>query len=183
MPCKNLLVKFAFWSLKSFSFRSSHQKGFKTQQNSQGRASDCHFSLKRSPSLLFSYEFYKTLQNSYSIEYTCERLLLLFLRRQKQPPEVSVRKGVLRNFYKILTKTRRKETLAQVFSCEFWKISKNTFFIERLCKDHPQIYSFQRSKIKLFAKTVNDWKLKAVNYFCKMCHVRCITGFWISLWH
>ena len=26
----------------------------------------------------------------------------------------------------------KKETLAQVFSCEFWKISKNTFFKERL---------------------------------------------------
>ena len=24
----------------------------------------------------------------------------------------------------------KKETLAQVFSCEFWKISKNTFFVE-----------------------------------------------------
>ena len=27
----------------------------------------------------------------------------------------------------------KKETLAQVFSCEFCQISKNTFFIERLC--------------------------------------------------
>ena len=26
----------------------------------------------------------------------------------------------------------KKETLAQVFSCEFWEISKNTFFIEDL---------------------------------------------------
>ena len=26
----------------------------------------------------------------------------------------------------------KKETLAQVFSCEFWEISKNTFFIEHL---------------------------------------------------
>ena len=25
-----------------------------------------------------------------------------------------------------------KETLAQVFSCEFWEISKNTFFTEHL---------------------------------------------------
>ena len=26
----------------------------------------------------------------------------------------------------------KKETLAQVFSCEFWEIFKNTFFIEHL---------------------------------------------------
>ena len=26
----------------------------------------------------------------------------------------------------------KKEALAQVFSCDFWKISKNTFFIEHL---------------------------------------------------
>ena len=36
-------------------------------------------------------------------------------------PEVFCKKGVLRNFIK-------KETLAQVFSCEFCEISKNTFF-------------------------------------------------------
>ena len=61
----------------------------------------------------------------------------------------SVRKGVLRNFAKFtrkhlcqslfLTKLQasacnfiKKEALAQVFSCKFCKISKNTFFIEHL---------------------------------------------------
>ena len=61
-------------------------------------------------------------------------------------PEVFCKKGVLRNFAKF-TGTHlcqslffgkiaglrpatllNKETLAQVFSCEFWEISKNTFF-------------------------------------------------------
>ena len=37
----------------------------------------------------------------------------------------SVRKGVLRNFAKLTL--LKKETLAQVFSCEFPEISKNTF--------------------------------------------------------
>ena len=37
----------------------------------------------------------------------------------------SVEKGVLKNFIK-------KETLAQVFSCQFCEISKNTFFTEHL---------------------------------------------------
>ena len=62
----------------------------------------------------------------------------------------SVRKGVLRNFAKFTGKYLcqslflnkvaglrpailfKKETLAQVFSCEFCKISKNTFFTEHL---------------------------------------------------
>ena len=61
----------------------------------------------------------------------------------------SVRKGVLRNFPKFTGKHLRqsfffkklqaeacnfieKETLAQVFFCEFCEISKNTFFTEHL---------------------------------------------------
>ena len=39
------------------------------------------------------------------------------LTYQKQPPEVFCKKGVL-----------KKETLAQVFSCEFREILKNTSF-------------------------------------------------------
>ena len=48
----------------------------------------------------------------------------------------SIRKGVLRNFAKFtekhLCQSLTKETLAQVFSCEFYEISKNTFFTEIL---------------------------------------------------
>ena len=61
----------------------------------------------------------------------------------------SVRKGVLRKFAKFTGKHLgqslffnkvqaeacnfiKKETLAQVFSCEFWETSKNTFFKEHL---------------------------------------------------
>ena len=40
----------------------------------------------------------------------------------------SVRKSVLKNF----TKFTGKETLAQLFSCEFCEIFKNTLFIEHL---------------------------------------------------
>ena len=45
----------------------------------------------------------------------------------------SLRKGVLRNFTKFTAKHLwqslffKKETMAQVFSCEFSEISKNTF--------------------------------------------------------
>ena len=33
---------------------------------------------------------------------------------------------------KTLIESLKEETLAQVFSCEFWEICKNTFFIENL---------------------------------------------------
>ena len=69
---------------------------------------------------------------------------------QKQPPEVFCKKRWLWKFRKIHRKTPapgslsliklqalpatllKKETLAQVFSCEFCEISKNTFFTEHL---------------------------------------------------
>ena len=50
----------------------------------------------------------------------------------------SVRKGALRNFAKFTGKQLcqslffNKESLAQVSSCEFCEISKNTFFAEHL---------------------------------------------------
>ena len=54
----------------------------------------------------------------------------------------SVKKGVLRNFAKFIGKhlcqslffNEVAETLAQVFSCEFCEISKNTFFTKHLWK-------------------------------------------------
>ena len=49
-----------------------------------------------------------------------------YLMRQKQPPEVFRSRPQTCNFIK-------KETLSQVFSCEFCEISKNTFFTEHLC--------------------------------------------------
>ena len=56
-------------------------------------------------------------------------------------PRYSIRKGVLRNFAKLTGKHLcqslffnkvKKETLSQVFSCEFCELSKNTFFTEHL---------------------------------------------------
>ena len=60
----------------------------------------------------------------------------------KQPPEVFCEKVVLRNFAKFTGKhlcqslffNNVAETLAQVFSCEFCEISKNTFFKEHIRK-------------------------------------------------
>ena len=55
--------------------------------------------------------------------------------------EVSMKKGVLKNFTKFTGKHLcqslffnkvEKETLAQMFSCELCEISRNTFFTEHL---------------------------------------------------
>ena len=51
---------------------------------------------------------------------------------QKQPREVFCKKGVLRNFAKFTGRHLKKETLAQKCSCEFCRISKNTFSTEHL---------------------------------------------------
>ena len=64
---------------------------------------------------------------------------------KKQPPEVFCKKSVLRNFTKFIGKhlcqslffnkvagLTPEATLAQVFSCAFYEISKNTFFTEHL---------------------------------------------------
>ena len=55
----------------------------------------------------------------------------------------SVRKSVLRTF--------KKETLAQVFSCEFWEISKNTY--NNLGRNQAQINS-QFYRYQLILKTL-----------------------------
>ena len=53
-------------------------------------------------------------------------------------PEVLLKKGVLRNFAKFTGKHLcqslfiKKETLAQMFSCQFRNISKNTFYYKQL---------------------------------------------------
>ena len=48
----------------------------------------------------------------------------------------------------------KKETLAQVFSCEFWEISKSNFFY----KTPPEVYQglLETSKTESFVTTVNS---------------------------
>ena len=75
--------------------------------------------------------------------------ILNLLIKQKQPPEVFFKKGALKNFAKFTGKHLcrglffnkvaggacnfiKKETLAQLFSCEFCEICKNLFFTEHL---------------------------------------------------
>ena len=62
----------------------------------------------------------------------------LFPDSRSSQQRCSMKKGVLRNFAKFTGKHLcqslyiKKETLAQVFSCEFCEISKNTFFTEHV---------------------------------------------------
>ena len=66
--------------------------------------------------------------------------MLLFCYLQKQPPEAFCKKGALRNFTTFTGKHLcqrlpqgcnfiKKETLTQVFSCQFCEISKNAFLL------------------------------------------------------
>ena len=54
-------------------------------------------------------------------------------RKRKQPPEVFYRKGFLKDSQNSKAFSFiKKETLTQVFSCEFCEILKNTFFTEHV---------------------------------------------------
>ena len=90
-----------------------------------------------------SSDYYASLNNTNWRKYQKQPL-------QKQPPEMFCKKGVLRNFSKFTRKhlcqklffnkvpivrhatLLTKEALAQLFSCEFFEISKKTFFTEHL---------------------------------------------------
>ena len=81
-----------------------------------------------------------------------ELILILINNLRSSPRRCSLRKGVLRNFAKFRGKHLcqslffnkiiglmpqvcnfiQKETMAQVFSCKFCEISKNTFFTKQL---------------------------------------------------
>ena len=67
-------------------------------------------------------------------------------------PELLYKKGVLRNFAKFTGKHLyqslffKKESLAQVDSCEFYGISKNTFFKEHLWTTVSKLLRFSLLK-------------------------------------
>ena len=81
----------------------------------------------------------------------------------------SVGKGVLRDLEKFTGKHLcfnacnfiKKEAMAQVFSCEFCQISKNTFFTEHLWATTSGFrYCFRRIYIKLLTSVVEIKKQK-----------------------
>ena len=50
----------------------------------------------------------------------------------------------------------KKEALAQVFSCEFCKISKNTFFTEHLWATAPEAWQANMSIYNLFLISIKQ---------------------------
>ena len=109
--------------------------------------------------------------------------LLLFFRSSHQ--RCSVRKGVLRNFAKftgnhlcqsLFFNFIKKETLTQVFFCDFWEIFKNTFLTEHLRPTATYFFKLQanlgdtcRRKVKLaFPRYCKQTNLKDVYSWKKM---------------
>ena len=79
----------------------------------------------------FGHTYWKTLNGKlhffvmFFIMWLIAYFIFSLFSWEKQPPEVFCVKNQACSFIK-------KETLAQVFSCEFGEISKNTFFTEHL---------------------------------------------------
>ena len=102
---------------------------------------------------------------------------------QKQPAEVFSKKSVFRNFPKLIGKHLcesqvqaqawnfiKKETQAQVFSCEFCEISKHAFFTEYVWATASK----QNCFLQIIAKT-NLWVIYI--YFTVHLHTICTLDF------
>ena len=91
--------------------------------------------------------------------------------------EVLCKKGVLKSFAKFtgrrlcqslfFNKVVKKETLTQVFSCEFCEVSKNTFFIELLRWLLLKIKVLQK-KILRFCPRESFYFQKCVQFSAKL---------------
>ena len=85
-----------------------------------------------------------------------------FDREQKQPPEVFMKKGVLKNSQNLQENICaripfiKKETLAEVFSCAFCKLSKNSQ------KQSPEVFFEKRCSQKFHIIHRNFIKFKVV---------------------
>ena len=99
-------------------------------------------------------------------------ILLMSLFRNSRP-EVFCKKGVLRNSAKVTGKHLcqslffKKETLTQVFSCEFCKISKNTFFHRTPLEAASEYYFWliQRKLLKQVSTGMAIWDHPSVHLF------------------
>ena len=98
-------------------------------------------------------ELNKLLSSNFVLCYSYPFIVLYPYRNFRSSHQrCSIIKGVLRNFAKFTGKHLcqsfffnkkhfiKKEILAQVFSCEFCEISKNTFFTEHLRTTASEIY-------------------------------------------
>ena len=103
----------------------------------------------------FQSTFCRVYQLSYIMSFLLLALLSWKVYFRSSHLRCSVRIGVLRNFAKFTGKHLsqslffKKETLAQVFSCEFCETSKNTFFTEHFLATASVIFALDTSSIWL----------------------------------
>ena len=84
----------------------------------------------------------------YCTPTTCLSILLYIQHLQKQPPEAFCKKRCSLKFWKACN-FLKKETLAQVFSCEFCKTPKNMFSTEQSAEHFQMTASAPSSSISL----------------------------------
>ena len=116
-------------------------------------------------SICFELKQYSFLQKSQSTGLKpCQRLVI---NLQKQPPEVFCNKGALRNLRKFTEKHNWQSLffnkvaslrLAQVFSCKFCEISKNTFLTEYLRAAASKF----STKLTVFSCIILQFKLNSL---------------------
>ena len=75
-----------------------------------------------------------------------------------------MRKGTLRNSQAQACNFIKKETLTQVFSCEFCKISKNTFFTEHIWATASILYFLRMSISSPFGKKLGGRPTKPYTF-------------------
>ena len=116
----------------------------------------------------------------------CHIIFQRFFRSSQQ--RCSMEKGVLRNFSKFRGKHLcqslffnkvtdlgcnfiKKETLAQVFCCDFWEISKNNVFTEHICATPSgSLTMIKDGKISVGKETFS--------FLCKFpCFIPCVCTF------
>ena len=79
--------------------------------------------------------FLKNKQNSFfyfKVKWQKAITKLLLFGNKTKNLKPAQNKSILKPTIEFVQATEKKETLAQVFSCEFYKISKNTLFTEHL---------------------------------------------------
>ena len=121
----------------------------------------------------------------YCTPTTCLSILLYIQHLQKQPPEAFCKKRCSLKFWKACN-FLKKETLAQVFSCEFCKTPKNMFSTEQSAEHFQMTASAPSSSISLLLLLISlmfvfysqiQKASKNLNVVCHFHRVTSITFF------
>ena len=148
-----------------------HSQGKSPQQNIavllKINMSSCNKSFKQVLSFKSDISFIYTSDSTF---FTYLKFEASFWNSRSRRPEVFCKNGVLRNFAKFTRKHlcqrlffnkvaaeacnfNKKETMPQVFSCEFCETSKNTFFHRNTA--HGCFWISKKMLLKAFSDTAN----------------------------